>query len=345
MGSTPKVTVFIPVYNRATYIAAAIDSILAQRFRDFELLLLDDGSTDGSVAVMRSYTADPRVRLVCNEEHHGIPQTRNQGRSLARGQYLAMLDSDDIAHPARLGKQVAFLDRHPDYALIGTWTGGMDENGRLLRKLRLPPVSPAEVHVQLLFQCCPTQSSVMARTDLLRAYRYREEYKVSSDFDLWVRLARQYKLGNLPYVLVRCRRHGRQVTRERAQLVKETCLGIMGPQLTALGMTFTPTDLERHFFLLRMRKLQFTPDQEYLTWANGWLQRLQVANAQSRRYPSQSFARLLGQIWFLVCRRAAGKIGWTAWRAFSQSPLRQELWSSVRLVLLLQLLRRLAPAT
>jgi glycosyltransferase involved in cell wall biosynthesis len=111
MSIVPKVTVLIPVYNREKYVAAAIDSILAQRFHDFELLLIDDGSTDGSVEIMRSYTRDPRVRLVCNDGNWGIPKTRNKGTTLARGEYLAMLDSDDLACPG--GSCAGFASRQP----------------------------------------------------------------------------------------------------------------------------------------------------------------------------------------------------------------------------------------
>ena len=104
----PTVTVFIPVYNREHYISEAIESILTQSFPNFELLLVDDGSTDRSVEVLRSYD-DARIRVVCNEHNLGIPQTRNRGLELARGVYIALLDSDDQACPDRLIKQVAFL--------------------------------------------------------------------------------------------------------------------------------------------------------------------------------------------------------------------------------------------
>ncbi len=119
MDTPPKVTVLTPVYNREQYIATAIESVLAQSFTDFELLLIDDGSTDGSAEILRSYTTDPRVRVVRNEQNLGIPQTRNRGIDLARGEYVAMLDSDDWAYPCRLETQVAFLDRHRDVAVVG----------------------------------------------------------------------------------------------------------------------------------------------------------------------------------------------------------------------------------
>jgi glycosyltransferase involved in cell wall biosynthesis len=322
MNTSPQVTVFIPVYNREKYVSDAIDSILAQSFTDFELLLIDDGSTDGSVEIMKSYT-DPRVRLVCNESNLGIPKTRNIGIRLARGEYIAMLDSDDYVYPNRLARQVAFLDRHQDYAMVGSWTATMDEEGRASGKIKRLPVSPGEIQSRLLFRCCLLQSSIMARTAILQEYWYREEYPVCQDVDLFVRIARKHKLGNLPEVLAYSRVHADRVTREKAQLVKDKNLEIISAQLTELGVMFTDTDLERHFLLPRMNKLQFTPDREYLEWAGTWLLKLQEANQHALRYPERPFSRVVGGMWFKVCRRASAGLGWTAWKRFWQSPLRK----------------------
>ena len=144
-SKNPKVTVFIPVFNREHYIGDAIESILAQTFSDFEILLVDDGSTDSSTEKIRSFS-DPRIRLVCNEKNLGIPKTRNKGVELARGQYMAMLDSDDLAYPHRLKKQVAFLDNHPEYAQIGSWCRMMDAQGRILNKIKRQPTQPDDIH-------------------------------------------------------------------------------------------------------------------------------------------------------------------------------------------------------
>src|SRR5262249_35270201 len=144
MTTLPKVTVVIPVYNREKYVRDAIDSILVQTFPDFELLVIDDGSTDRSREVVQSYH-DPRIHLVCNGTNLGVPKTRNLGIQLARGEYLAFLDSDDWAYPERLGKQVAFLDSHPDYAAVGAWIAWMDEEGRSLGRIRRKPILPDEI--------------------------------------------------------------------------------------------------------------------------------------------------------------------------------------------------------
>src|SRR5574337_1125077 len=341
MDTSPRVTVLIPVYNREKYVAAAIESILAQSFTDFELLLIDDGSTDGSAKILRSYTTDPRVRLMCNEHNLGIPRTRNRGIDLARGEYIAMLDSDAWAYPTRLEKQVAFLDHHSDFAVVGAWATEMDAIGRSLRRVKILPVLPGELQSRLLFTSCHHHSSIMARTAVLQEYRYREQYAVCEDIDLFVRVARRYKLGNLPKILL-CRRvHTSGITREKAQLVKEKSLEIVGVQLAELGVEFTPADLERHFFLLRMDRLQSTPDRKYLEWASAWLLKLQAANQRALRYPERSLARMVGEIWFVVCWHTSTGMGWSVWKQFWQSPLSKEGLSSIRGYLLLLAFRHL----
>jgi glycosyltransferase involved in cell wall biosynthesis len=329
MSEPPKVTVVIPVYNREKYVRDAIDSILAQTFTDFELLVIDDGSTDGSQKVVRSY-GDPRIRLVCNERNQGIPKTRNTGIRLARGEYLAFLDSDDQACPERLRKQVAFLDSHPDYAAVGAWIEWIDEEGRPLGRIKRRAVSPEEIAAQRLFRGGLQNSASMARTVVLRNYGHQEQYDTSEDFDLWARIAATHKLTSLPEVLLRCRRHKSRTTREQAHRVKDRRLAIYATQLHALGVAFTRSDLERHFLLRSMRKQRFTPDLAYLAWAEAWLLRLQEANQRVRSYPEPAFSGVLGRFWFKVCWHASVSPGWTAWWRFWRSPLRKNVWPGLR---------------
>src|SRR5215813_13711547 len=238
MNESPKVTAVIPVYNREKYVGSAIDSILAQTFTDFELLVIDDGSTDKSREVVRSYH-DPRIRLVCNEANEGIPKTRNKGVQLARGEYLAFLDSDDWAYPERLAKQVAFLDSHPDYAAVGAWIAWIDEEGRPLKRIRRKPVAPEQIAAQRLFRLGIENSASMARLAVLREYKYQEDYELSEDFELWARIAAKHKLATLPEVLGQRRMHRSQITQEKALLMKERRLATYAAQLQLLGIAFT----------------------------------------------------------------------------------------------------------
>ena len=330
MSAPPKVTVFIPVYNRAAYVGGAIESVLAQSFADFELLLIDDGSADESVAVIRRY-ADPRIRLVRNERNEGIPRTRSKGVELARGEYFAVLDSDDQAPPRRLERQVAFLDRRRDIAVVGGWATEMDAAGRPLRRLKPLPLAPDELRARLLFRSCHHHSSVMGRAALFKEYRYRERFPVSSDYDLFVRLSERHRLANLPRVFLRRRVHGGRVTRERAELVKAMNLEIVSGQLAALGVAYDAADLDRHFLLMRLGRLGVAPDRAFLDWAAAWLEGLQAANCSARLYPERGLAGVLGQVWLLACRHAAPALGRAAWTRFLDSPLRAGVAASLRM--------------
>ncbi len=327
-SNTPKVTVFIPVYNREHYIGEAIESILAQTFSDFEILLIDDGSTDLSVEKVRSYT-DARIRLVCNDENLGIPKTRNRGVSLARGQYMAMLDSDDRAYPDRLEKQVAFLDLHPEYAQLGSWCRMMDAHGQVLKTIKRQPILPDDIQAQFLFRCAMSNRSIMARTAILKEYGYHNDFSRCQDYELHVRLAKRYKLGNLPECLVYGRIHPEQITGQTPGLGDEKKQEIISRQLTELGMTFSQDDLEPHLMLSRMRKHHFIPDADYLDWARVWLARLQEANKQTHCYAEPAFSHALSQKWLQACWVARKSMGLAIGKYFFRSTLSKNVISTV----------------
>lgn len=322
MGAAPKVTVFIPAYNREKYIGDAIESVLAQTFTNFEILLIDDGSTDGTLGIMRSYS-DPRLRIITNEQNLGIPRTRNKGIENARGEYTAMLDSDDRAYPSRLEKQVAFLDRNLDFAQVGSWCRMMDEQGRALNKTKRQPILPDDVDVQLLFRCSLSNRSIMGRTTLLREFGYRNDFPRCQDYDLHVKLAKKYKLGNLPECLVYGRIHAEQITEQTFDLGDAKKREIVRGQLTELGVRYSETDLDPHLTLSRMRKLHFIPDWQYIQWAENWLLRLLEANQQTHRYSQKALESAVGEKWMRTCWTAWSGIGLKAYQYFFRSPLRK----------------------
>ena len=325
----PKVTVFIPVFNREPYVGDAIESVLHQDFTDFEILLIDDGSTDRSVEIMRAYT-DPRVRIVCNDDNLGIPRTRNRGLELARGEYIALLDSDDRAATTRLQKQVDFLDNHPDHVQVGSWCRMIDERGRRMKKVKRQPVLPQDVDAQLLFRCALSNRSIMARTAILQRFGYRVDYPRCQDYYLHVQLAKQYKMANLPECLVYGRVHHQQITRQTAELGDDRKREIAREQLLEMGAAFTDADLTPHLNLSRMRKLRITPDRKYLEWAEDWLLQLERANQQSRRYEEQAFRRALSEKWMQACWAARGSVQWGALKTFLRSPLHKAAGASLR---------------
>lgn len=213
--SIPRISVAMSVYNGERFLADAIESILAQSFTDFEFLILDDGSTDSSPAIIAGYAAqDPRIRPIMRE-NRGLIVSLNQLLDEARAPIIARMDADDICMPQRFERQIAFLDAHPDYGVIGAWTDDMDENGGHYQSTG--PHHPTD-HASFLeaidrwepLLCHPV---VTYRRDVVRGVGgYHAAFRHCEDMDLWLRLASVTKLCNLPEPLIRYRHYAGQVS-------------------------------------------------------------------------------------------------------------------------------------
>ena len=207
----PKVTVLMTVYNGTAYLAEAIESILGQSFGDFEFLIIDDASTDGSRDVVYSYN-DHRIRLIQNEANLGQVRSLNRGLHLARGEYIARLDQDDVALPHRLERQMGYLAEHPDVVLLGTWCQFIDETGDQVGHFH-PPLSHHEI-VEACATMCPfAHSSAVFQREAVHAMGdYPSDYRRAMDFALWLQLCRRHQVANLPEELVQIRLHQGQVS-------------------------------------------------------------------------------------------------------------------------------------
>jgi glycosyltransferase involved in cell wall biosynthesis len=302
---TPSVSVIIPVHNRARYVVDAIDSILAQTWRDFELIVVDDGSTDDTPAVLARLD-DPRLRVIRNEVNRGIPVTRNVGLTAARGEFVAWLDSDDRAVPRRLEHEVAYLRRHPDIDLVGSWTRAIDPAGRPGWRIKVLPTRPDEVAAHLLFRVSMLQYSLMGRAQVLKAHAYDESFSVSQDYDLLERLTRRHRVANLPRILVLRRQHDGRVTRTRRVEIAAMNQRVIERQLAQLGIAYTDADVVRHFRLPRLKKPEYAADENFMEWAESWLATLLEHNQGQRRYEPAALARVTGRLWAACCWRAPG---------------------------------------
>lgn len=210
----PRVSVVMPAYNAEKYIGEAIDSILNQTYTDFEFIIIDDGSSDNTINTIMSYT-DPRIRFYQNEHNVGVAATLNRGLELATGEYIARMDSDDISLAERFEKQVDFMNRNPDVAVVGT---GIQLFGAQ-SATRMFSADYDHLKVDLLFGNCFAHPSVMLRAKFFRqtSLCYDTSYSKMEDFDLWVRTAEQYKIASLQEVLLKYRIHPKQVTQKPSE--------------------------------------------------------------------------------------------------------------------------------
>jgi glycosyltransferase involved in cell wall biosynthesis len=198
--AVPLVSVVVPVYNTARYLRPAIESVLAQSYPHFELILIDDGSSDASVSIALEYAQrDARVRLLRNERNLGIVKSRNRAFAEAdpASKYFAVLDSDDVCMPDRLRRQVDFMEANPDHALVGGHIRVVDERGDEVG-VRRYPLTHTEI-LQVITRYSPVaQPTVMIRRSALAAVGvYSERFPRCHDYDLWLRMAAHFKIANL----------------------------------------------------------------------------------------------------------------------------------------------------
>ena len=211
----------MPVYNGERYLREAIKSILTQTYKDFEFLIINDGSTDSTREVILSYD-DPRIRLVDNERNLGLHRSLNRGLELAEGEYVARQDADDISESERLAKQVAFLEAHADVALLGTWYKQIDSEGNVVKYYERP-CDYAGIRFFLLFANAFVHSSVMLRKSVVLGQIgfYNEAFAYAADYELWYRIARHSAVANLDEYLVRYRINAWSMTATYGDRIRE----------------------------------------------------------------------------------------------------------------------------
>lgn len=218
---TPKISVLLPAYNAQTYLRESIESILTQTFQDFELIIINDGSTDRSLEIMSSFT-DKRIRII-NQNNAGLPISLNRAITLSQGKYLARQDADDISMPTRLSEQFEYMESHPECALLGGWADILLENTPSERYLRHPYLN-GDIQVKLHFFNCFVHSSVMIRKCALeQAGLYPEEREKfpPEDYDLWLRIADKFQVANLPKTLLLYREVPNSISRIKLDLMQE----------------------------------------------------------------------------------------------------------------------------
>jgi Glycosyl transferase family 2 len=241
-GAPPRVSVVLPVYNGEPFLAEAIDSILEQSFRDFELIAIDDGSTDASGDIIEERArADSRVAAL-HQTNAGVVAALNRGLTLARGEFVARMDADDVAHPERLARQVAFLDDHPEIAVVGCAVTLIDEAGKRIRDIAYPGTSEAVAEFLEIGAALAHPTVMMRRAAVLAVGGYRAPYRHAEDYDLWLRMAEKYRLTNLPDRLLRYRQHAAKLSSTYAVEQRlATCIALLAARCRRAGKP-DPTD-------------------------------------------------------------------------------------------------------
>lgn len=295
----PKVTVVMPAYNRERYIREAIDSVLAQSFADFELIVVDDGSSDGTAAVVGAIR-DPRVRCV-QQEHRGISAAMNNGLRSARGAYVARLDSDDVWLPDLLETEVAVLDARPEIGAAYARGQGMESDGRLtLEVWGTAERIPGDSFCSMLCGDFTCNITVVARRECLeRAGGFDETLTTNEDWDVWLRVSRHYPFAFTDRVLAHFRRHDENITGLESPFLRAT----LEQRARVLDKVFADPDLPPSARALKGLAYR----NVYTSVGLAWL------SAHEYREAGRAFARAVGvapnPLW-AAARVAVSVVNW-----------------------------------
>lgn len=211
----PLVTVFIPVFNCEKYICECLDSIVNQTYKNLDILIIDDGSTDKTVQIIESYK-DKRIRLIKNNKNKGIPYTRNLGIKESRGKYIALMDADDISNNNRIEKQVNFLESNLNVDVVTS--NYRMFNDKISKKVILNK-NIEEIKISLIFLCSLCNPSSMIRVDSMKNLNinYNKNCFIAQDYELWTQFARKGNIFNLEDVLLNYRTdHGNITSKTKA---------------------------------------------------------------------------------------------------------------------------------
>lgn len=202
------------VYNSEKYLSEAIESVLNQTYRNFEFIIVNDGSQDNSLDIIQKYqNKDHRIILI-DRENKGLPYSLNEGISIARGEYIARMDADDICIPERFEKQLQYMQEH-NLDICGSFVETFSNN---LTQQYSYPINDTDIKFTLLFYCCLAHPSVLIRKEVFDKIQYNINYKQAQDYQLWVDASKkQFVFGNIPEVLLQYRVHNEQMTISKSQ--------------------------------------------------------------------------------------------------------------------------------
>ncbi len=304
------------VYNGERYLNEAVDSILGQTFADFEFLIIDDASTDKTSEILRSYD-DPRIRVVTNEENLGLTKSLNKGLTLARGEYIARMDADDVSLPERLEAQVEFMEHNPHVCVCGSWVEIIGHNAGGTWRY---PTDGNEIQCRHLFECSIAHPSAVIKKEYLNQSQllYDITFKRSQDYDLWVRISAVYPLANIGKVLLKHRIHPSAIGQHYSSEQKKSADRVRYQQLREfLGLTPTEDELRLHSSI---SSGEFEARGDYLNAVNQWLLTIRSANQERNYFDDSVLSAELAKRWYAACNKATN-LGMITWEQFQASPL------------------------
>jgi glycosyltransferase involved in cell wall biosynthesis len=310
----PKITVLMPVYNAEKYLREAIESILKQTFTDFEFLIVDDGSTDNSLTIARTYQ-DQRIKILQNEKNLGLIATLNKGLQIAQGEYIARMDADDISLPRRLELQSRFMDAHPNVGVCGTWTKTFGESEYVNKYSS----DSDTIKATFLFRTDLAHPTAMLRAALFQKnnWYYDEAYSHAEDYELWTRISPHTDFANIPKVSLFYRVHKQSVS---IQYRETQVINSNKVKLNKLKELHITPDNQELKLIRRLHKPDTMEIMDFIQKMEAWLLKLKTANQKYGIFKKDIFARTIANRWLEICYTNAHS-GKNVWKYFWQSKL------------------------
>lgn len=285
----PKISVIMPVYNGEKYLKEAIDSILKQTFSDFELLLINDGSTDSTEAIIKSYD-DVRIVYIKNEKNLGLIKTLNKGLDIAKGEFIARMDQDDISHPERFEKQLIIFEKNPEIGVCATLFTPFNNTEE--HKTIEHPELHKSIKINLLALCIIGHPTVMLRKNAIDNFRYDERFQAAEDYELWTRLVTSTQFYNIQESLLQYRIHSSNMSVLENSTQVNNAKKITGNQLKNIGIENTDFNIEQCQILLgAIFKFRLTDDEfrKLIIFANY----LESKNRQKKIYDIEELHKIV----------------------------------------------------
>jgi len=311
--SQTKISVILPVFNSRDYVREAIESVLNQSYSDFELIIINDGSTDSSSAIIESFN-DKRIIYINNSKNSGLISTLNEGLKLAKGKYIARMDADDICLPDRFKRQVDALDKSDDIILVSS--DYYEMKGSDL-KLSTGFSGSDEIKSTLLFAPCIAHPTVMMRHVFSDGtLRYNPEFKHTEDYKLWTELSFKGEFVNLNIPLLKYRSHGDQISAQFSSLQRMNSEKIRQSYLEQRGFVFSEQELEIHHVIANN---SFIRSIEQLNRIEAWLNSLMMQNRSKKMFSEKSFETVIQKFWLDSCGFTS--LGLLAYRSYFASQI------------------------
>ena len=297
-----KVSVLMPVYNGEKFLEEAVKSVVNQTFMDWELIIINDGSTDKSEEIIKSFL-DARIKYYKNDRNIGLIGTLNKGIELCQGDYVARMDADDISISQRFEYQLSFLEKNQSYSMCGcnaiVINDRSDEIGHIINLY-----SNQYLQINLLFSVPFVHPGMMIRTTILKKFKYDIAYKHGEDYDLWCRIAETTEIANLRQCLIKYRWHSNNISVENANTQDKIKNKIIRRQLNKLGLTPSDKDLNLHKVTFEQysskEKKKLTEFNQYAD-LNNWFTKIIDANRSKKKYTESNLISYLWSRWFVLC--------------------------------------------